>query len=231
MVRQAWTRRSGLAAGALVALLSGAPSPAAAQPREWPAQVVTVAGQPTIFRKAAGKWEAGELRAELGEADGARTPPGARLTLRTGNGHAVRLAGNSQVFLLADGQPGISPPSIRLDRGAIWIAAAGAGAAAQMTVVAGPVGVGVRSGSVEVRAAPDGTIVVKVYHGLAESAGRAQEREWTRTVKAGQELVVPPSGPPGPPRDLTRDKQDGPWIKWNEDQDAAGGQAGKTPAR
>jgi ferric-dicitrate binding protein FerR (iron transport regulator) len=230
-MRQVWMRSSGLVVGVVVALAGGAPAGVVAQPREWPAQVVTIAGQAEVFRKATGKWEAAGLRAELGEADGVRTPPAGRLTLKTGNGHSIRLPGVSQIFLLSEGQAGSSAPSIRLDRGAIWIAAAGMGTAAQLTVVAGPVTVGVRSGAVEVRGAQDGAIVVKVHHGLAESADRASGREWSRSVKAGEELVVPPSGPPGAPRALTRDKQDEPWIKWNADQDAAGGYVGRPSPR
>jgi hypothetical protein len=43
-------------------------------------------------------------------------------------------------------------------------------------------------------------------------------------------MVVAKDGTPGPAQSLTRDKIDESWIKWNEDQDLAGGYGGKPPA-
>jgi hypothetical protein len=199
------------------------PPPAAAQPREWPVQLVTLSGQSEVFRKAAGRWEPAALRAELGEGDGVRTWPGAHATLKTGNGHSIRIAGASQVFLLTDDTAGAAAPRVRMDRGAVWIAVAGVNVKPQLEVWAGLVAAGVRGGGVEVRGTADGSVMVRVHHGTAECKGPPERHEWTRPVSAGQELVVPAQGSPQAPRALTQDPVDSGWVKWNAEQDAAGG--------
>jgi len=43
-------------------------------------------------------------------------------------------------------------------------------------------------------------------------------------------LLIPASGTPGAPVALTVDKLEATWVKWNADQDLAGGYGGTKPA-
>ena len=66
---------------------------------------------------------------------------------------------------------------------------------------------------------PDGSVAVSVYHGAAMVSGEG----WQRPLAQDQELVVPPAGAPKETGALKRDKRDAEWVKWNEQQDRAGG--------
>ena len=77
----------------------------------------------------------------------------------------------------------------------------------------------------------DGSVLVRVYHGAVECAGPGTGRQWTRTLADEQELSIASGGVPGDVRALKRDKIDAAWVKWNEEQDLAGGYGGKPPAR
>jgi hypothetical protein len=39
----------------------------------------------------------------------------------------------------------------------------------------------------------------------------------------GQEIIIPATGQPEPPRKIDRDKINVDWTTWNDEQDAAGG--------
>lgn len=221
----AWT-----AAWVLAALW---PAEAAAQPKELPATVATLAGASEVFAKGADKWAPAKLRTELREGDGARTLVAGRLVLRTGNGHALRLAQLTQVFLAGNDLGAADQPlRVRLDGGWLWVAVTpGTAPRAKAEVRAGPVTVAVRGTGAGIRINRDGSVLVRVYHGAAECAGPGTGRQWTRALADEQELSVASGGVPGDVRTFKRDKVDAAWIKWNEEQDRAGGYGGKPPAR
>jgi hypothetical protein len=81
---------------------------------------------------------------------------------------------------------------------------------------------------VGLRRAADGGVLVQVHHGSAVCAG--PDRQWERTLTGPQELLIPASGTPGAPVVLTVDKLEVTWVKWNADQDLAGGYGGAKPA-
>lgn len=197
---------------------------AAAQPRELPATVATLAGASEVFAKGADKWAPAKLRTELGEGDGARTLATGRLVLRTGNGHALRLAQLTQVFLAGNDPAAADQPlRVRLDGGWLWVAVTpGTAARAKVEVRAGPVTVAVRGTGAGIRINRDGSVLVRVYRGLAVCSGPEERKDWEREVKEGEELLVPGTAAPGPMRKLTREATEASWLKWNEEQDAAG---------
>jgi hypothetical protein len=221
--------RIGLAAVlALVALCT--PSRATGQPSEWPIRVVTVAGEAEVYRKSAAAWSAATLRADLLPGDAARTT-GGRLTLRAVSGQALRLAPASRVSLLEAGAPDQST-RVSVDGGAVWVAVMpGSPPRQQIEAQAGPVTVTVRGGGTWITLNPDGSVLVRVYHGAAECAGPGTTRQWNRTLAGEQGLSVSSAGVPGELRELKRDKLDAAWVKLNEEQDLAGGYGGKPPAR
>src|SRR5712692_557156 len=114
MTLRAWGV-AGLAFGTMLTLTT---PPVMAQPRELPATVVTLTGKAEVYKKGDTAWKPAELRAELGEGDGIRTSPSVRATLRTGGGHAIRVAALSQAFFLPVEGTGEDPPvRVRMDRG------------------------------------------------------------------------------------------------------------------
>lgn len=210
-------------------------APAAAQPKELPAKVVTVGGQAETYRKGSTKWDPAKLRAELGQGDGVRTLPGGRVVLATTSGQVLRLAQLTQVFLkeseaAPDAAP--APTRVRLDHGWLWVAVLPGGATAyRIEADAGPVTVTVRGGGVGIRVNPDGGVLVRVYHGAAVCAGPGAQRQWERQLADDQELVVSAAGVPGDARRLARDKLDAAWVRSNEELDYAGGFGGEPPKK
>jgi ferric-dicitrate binding protein FerR (iron transport regulator) len=201
---------------------------AGAQPKELPAQVVTLGGPAELHKKGAPAWAPAGLRAELGEGDSVRTQVGGRIALKTASGQALRLGSRSQVAVLGP-ESDLGPTRVRLDNGWLWIAVAPNSAPpTQIEVRAGPGVVTVRGAGVGLRRAPDGAVLVQVHHGSAVCAG--PDRQWERTLTGPQELLIPASGTPGPPAALTVDKLEATWVKWNADQDLAGGYGGAKPA-
>jgi hypothetical protein len=219
--------RSGLRAAACAVLvaLGGSSHLASAQPRELPATIVTLGGHAEISRRAAPAWSPAALRGEVGAGDAVRVG-GGRLTLRTSSGQSVRLAPSSQVLLLDGDAAASGPTRLRLDGGRIWVAVQPtAPAADQIEVVAGPVTALVRGGGAGIATNPDGSVTVAASHGSVTCSGPG----WERALAEGQELLVPPTGAPKPAVKLKRDKRDLDWLKWNEDQDLAGGYGGRRP--
>jgi hypothetical protein len=217
-----------------VAVLSGAvlfagfPSSAAwAQPKELPARIVTLGGPAELHRKDTPAWTSAALRAELGAGDSVRTQLGGRVTLRTASGQALRLGSRSQLALLVpEAGDGGGPTRVRLDGGWLWIAVMpGSPPPTHVEVRAGPAIVMVRGSGVSLRRGVDGSLLVQVHHGAAVCMG--PDRQWERTLTGPQELLVPASGTPGQPAQLTVDKLEATWIRWNADQDFAGGYGGK----
>jgi hypothetical protein len=86
----------------------------------------------------------------------------------------------------------------------------------------------IRGAGVGLRRGPDGGVLVQVHHGSAVCSG--PDRRWERTLTGPQELLIPASGTPGAPVALTVDKLEATWVKWNADQDLAGGYGGTKPA-
>jgi hypothetical protein len=211
-----------------VVCLAALAAPAAwAQPRELPARIVTLGGPADLHRKDTPSWTTAALRAELGEGDSVRTQLGGRVTLRTASGQALRLGSRSQLaFLPSDVAGGPAPTRVRLDAGWLWVAVLpGSPVSTHVEVRAGPATVLVRGSGVSVRRAPDGSVLVQVHHGGVVCT--APDRQWERTLTGPQELKVPASGAPGPATKLTVDKLEATWIRWNTDQDFAGGYGGK----
>jgi ferric-dicitrate binding protein FerR (iron transport regulator) len=212
-------------AGLLVGLTAGL---VWAQPQELPAQVVTLGGPAELHKKGAPAWTAAGLRDKLGADDSVRTLVGGRITVKTSSGQALRLGSRSQVAILAS-EVEAGPTRVRLDNGWLWVAVApNSPPPTQIEVRAGPGVVTVRGAGVGLRRAADGGVLVQVHHGTAVCAG--PDRQWERILTGPQELLIPASGPPGAPVALTVDKLEATWVKWNADQDLAGGYGGAKPA-
>ena len=223
-------RACGLA-GLAFGLVFGPGLPSAmAQPRELPATVVTLTGKAETYKKGETAWKPADLRAELGEGDGIRTSPSVRATLRTGGGHAIRVAALSQVFFLpAEGSGEDQSVRVRMDRGWIWAAVAqGAYARPPVEVRVGPTRVSLRNGGVGLRLGRDGAALVRVYHGLVTVMGAGTPPAWERVLGDDQELLVGPTGAPADVRKLSREPVEASWVLWNEEQDYAA-YGGKPP--
>ena len=224
-------RRACGAAASLAALVIGAGF-AGAQPAELPATVVTLTGKAELFKKGNTKWDTAELRDEIREGDGVRTSPAVRTTLRTGGGHAIRLAALTQVFLVPPAGATIEPRPVhvRLDRGWLWVAVTpGVHARAPIEVLAGPARVAVRGG-VGFRLNRDGSVIVRTYHGLAVVRDSNPAGTWERSLPELLEVLVPASGPPAANRPITKEEGEGLWVLWNEEQDYVA-YGGKAPVR
>ena len=208
-------------------------APAAAQPKELPATVVTLTGKAELYKKGDTKWNPADLRNQLNEGDGLRTGPGVRATLRTAGGHAIRLAALGQVFLVPppQGAPEPQPVRVRLDRGWLWVAVTpGIHAQAPMEVIAGPARVAVRDGGIGFRLNRDGSVLVRTHHGLAVVRSSDPSATWERNLPEQVEVLVPPSGPPAENRKITRELAENNWALWNEEQDYVA-YGGKAPQR
>ena len=213
-----------------VVLLVGLVAPGAwAQPRELPAKLVTLGGTAELNQKGTPAWAPAVLRGDVGEGDSVRTQLGGRVTLRTASGQALRLGSRSQIALLAsEGGAAPGPTRVRLDSGWLWVAVMpGSPASTQIEVRAGPAVVTVRGAGVGLRRSADGALLVQVHHGSAVCAG--PDRQWERTLTGPQQLVVPASGVPAQPVALAVDPLETTWVRWNADQDLAGGYGGKPP--
>jgi hypothetical protein len=218
-------RRLVVVLGAAALLLSARPGVAAGQPQELPAKIVTLGGRAELSRKSAPAWAAAMLGDELVDGDGVRTL-GGRLTVRTASGQVLRLAPRTQVFFPQGAAPAASGPArVRMDGGRLWAAVLpNSPAAAQLEIQAGPVTITARGGGAGVTMNADGSVHVAAYHGAVTCAGAG----WARALAEDQELLVPPTGAPtAEVARLKRDKRDADWLRWNEQQDAAGGYGGR----
>lgn len=193
------------------------------QPRELPARIVTLGGIAELYKKDTPTWTSAALRAEVGQGDSVRTQSGGRVTLKTGSGQALRLGSRSQIALLS-GSDG-APTRVRFDYGWMWVAVMPGGESTQVEVRAGPAVIVPREGGVGIRRNPDGSLLIQVHHGTAMCAG--PDRQWQQTVSGQQQLFVPASGVPGPPAKLVVDPVEATWVRWNADQDFAGGYGGQ----
>jgi hypothetical protein len=207
-----------------LAILGGlvAPAPAGAQPKELPLTVATTFSPSYVSRKG-GEWSAAKLRDKLVEGEGARALAGGRLSLLSASGNSVRMAQLSQLFVAerAPGAPADAPFRLQLDGGRIWVSVLPLVVTrAPLEIEAGPVTVAVRSGGTAIRANPDGSVMVRVFHGLA--VARATKGGWERSVQARTELLVPAAGGAPTPRPLVSEPEEANWVKWNSDQDMAG---------
>jgi len=199
-----------------------------AQPKELPAQIVTLGGVAELHKKGAAAWAPAGLRTELGEGDSVRTQVGGRITLKTASGQALRLGSRSQVAVLPS-EAEAGPTRVRLDNGWLWVAVSpNSPPPTQIEVRTGAGVVTVRGAGVGLRRGADGGVLVQVHHGTAVCAG--PNHQWERTLTGPQELMIPASGLPGAPVALTVDKLEVTWVKWNADQDLAGGYGGAKPA-
>lgn len=214
--------------GGAVVLVALCISTGWAQPKELPAKIVTLGGPAELYKKDTSDWKSAGLRAEVGEGDSVRTQVGGRVALKTGSGQALRLGSRSQLALPAGSVPDGTPTRVRFDYGWLWVAVMPGGAeATQVEVRAGPATVTVRGGGVGLRRNPDGSIMIQVHHGTAACAG--PDRQWEHVVTGPQQLLVPASGAPAPPVKLTVDQLEATWVRWNADQDFAGGYGGQKP--
>jgi ferric-dicitrate binding protein FerR (iron transport regulator) len=213
----------------MILLVAATVSPAHAQPRELPAKLVTLGGTAEISRKDTPAWAPAALRANLGEGDSLRTQLGGRVTLRTASGQALRLGSRSQIALLpGETGPEPGPTRVRLDSGWLWVAVMpGSPASEQIEVRAGPATVTVRGAGVGIRRGADGTLLVQAHHGRVVCAGPS--KQWERTLNGPQQLLVPASGTPAQPTALAVDPLETTWVRWNADQDVAGGYGGAPP--
>ena len=204
--------------GALVA-----PTPARAQTQEAPLTVATINGPSEILRKGTQVWIPAKIRDKVADAEGARAMAGGRLVLLTASGNSLRLAQFTQI-LLPERPPGMladAPLKVHLDGGRLWVSVLPmVTTRAPLEIEAGPVTVGPRAGGTVVRANPDGSITVRVYHGLA--VARATKGGWDRTLQAGTQVQVPAGGDAPTPGPLLAEPEEANWVKWNTDQDRVG---------
>ena len=204
---------------ALAGFCAGVPCSVAS---ESPLRVVTVGGRAELALPGAAGWTAARIRMDLGPGGAARTQRG-RLTLVTGSGQALRLAGITQVTLPEGGASDL-PTRARLDAGTVWAAVLpGSPPKEQLEVQTSAASVLVGDGGVEVTAGRDGTTLVRVFHGKAACTRVGTGSQWNQLLVEGQELLIPATGQLGPPRKIDRDKIHVDWTTWNEEQDAAGG--------
>lgn len=210
----------------VLAALACVTAPALAQPKETPLVASTINGPSEILKKGSNTWVKAKLRDEVAEGDGARALPGGRFVLRTTSGHAIRMAQLTQLFVA---EPGAGVPAsdravrIKQDGGWIWVAVLPLSVTrTAVEVEAGPVTVAVRSGGTGIRVSPDGSVLVRVFHGLALARASGEGAKWERTVRPGEELLVPATGTPGGNRPLTREESEAGWLRWNQQQDMAG---------
>lgn len=219
------TRRM-LHAAALVATLALVlgPSPAIGQPADLPATVSTIVGPVEILPPGATSWISAKLRAEVDAGGSMRIVGAGRSALRTPSGHSLRVGSFSGVQLLAAAAgEADAPMRVKLVAGRLWVAVSPvAGPRPRVAVEAGPVKVSVRGSGVSLRMDREGSVLVRVYHGAALCAGTGTGPAWEHPLKGGEELVVPTTGVPGSPRALTREQDENIWVRWNEEQDAAG---------
>jgi hypothetical protein len=202
----------------------GAPR-AWSQVAELPARVATLAGGAELLAPGASAWKPASLRAEVGAGASVRTVGIGRVAVMTGAGHALRLGSSTQIRILGVEESGADGPRVRatLDAGRLWVAVApAAGPRPRVEVLAGPVSVRVRGSGVALRTDRDGSVLVRVYHGSAVCAAVPGRGEWQRELKGGEELRVPAAGAPAGPGRLTHDEAEALWVRWNEEQDAAG---------
>jgi FecR-like protein len=193
-----------------------------ARASEWPFRIVTVAGPSQTYSKSGRAWTAATLRAELGPDEAARTL-GGRLTLTSPSDQALRLAPFSRLSFVAAGAAD-QPTPVKMEGGSIWVAVLpGSPPAEQIEVETSAMTVTVKGSGVEISIGRDGGVLVRVYHGSAECAGPGRERKWSKSLADEQEMLVSSTGAPGEFRKMPRDKVDADWVKWNEDQDRAGG--------
>jgi hypothetical protein len=225
---------SGAVALGLVLALAVAGRPWLAEAAEWPATVVTVAGSAEALGKGRSAWARVELKDELVEGDAVRTGATTRLSLKTAGGHGLRLGPGTRLTLQADGDGGGRAPRVRVTGGWLWVAGLpAADSRSQLDVGVGPVTVGVVRGGAAIRVNRDGSVLVRVHHGAVICSGPGDRRDWVRPVGERQELAVPVAGAPGAVRPLTPEPIEVEWVKWNEDQDRAGGYGARAraPAR
>ena len=182
----------------------------------------SLAGTAEVLSAGATAWVPARLRAEVGEGGGMRTLGVGRAALRTGGGHALRLASFTSIqFPRGERAPGDRLVRVQLEAGRLWVAVLpSAGPRPAVEVLAGPVTVRVRGSGVGLRTNRDGSVLVRVYHGVASCSGPAERRDWERELKAGEEILVPAAGAPGATRKLTREEEESLWVRWNEEQDA-----------
>lgn len=221
--------RTTVLGGMVLLLVAVMASVASAQPQELPAQLATLGGAAELHRKDTPAWAPAALRAEVGEGDSLRTQLGGRVTIRTASGQALRLGSRSQIAVLpTETGPEPGPTRVRLDSGWLWVAVLpGSPLANQIEVRAGSATVTVRGAGVGIRRGADGTLLVQVHHGSAVCAG--PNKQWERTLTGPQQLAVPASGAPGQPVALVVDPLETTWVRWNADQDVAGGYGGAPP--
>jgi hypothetical protein len=210
----------------VLATLACVTAPALAQPKETPLIASTINGPSEVLKKGTNTWVKAKLRDEIAEGDGARALAGGRFVLRTTSGHAIRMAQLTQIFV-SEAPAGASasdrPVRIKQDGGWVWVAVLPLSVTrTAIEVEAGPVTVAARSGGTGIRVSTDGSVLVRVYHGLALARSSGEGAKWERTVKAGEELLVPVTGTPGGNRPITREENEAPWVRWNEGQDMAG---------
>jgi len=202
----------------LAALCAGVPRSVAS---ESPLRVVTVGGRAELQLPGAAGWTPARLRTDLGPGAAARTQRG-RLTLMTSSGQALRLAGLSRLSLPESGASDL-PTRVILDGGTVWAAVLPASPPKeQLEVQAGTASVLVGEGGVEVTIR-EGSTLVRVFHGKAACTRVGTGPQWNQMLVEGQEIIIPATGQPEPPRKIDRDKINVDWTTWNDEQDAAGG--------
>lgn len=192
-------------------------------------QVVTIAGQAEVQTAAGAGPARAALRTQIVPGGAARTLAG-RITLRTPSGQAIRVGPSSRVvFLEADAAD--EPTRMRLDVGSIWVAVMSQSAPGDhLEIQTSAVAVTVKGSGVGITVGPDGAALVRVYHGSAECRGTGPQGRWTRALVQDQELSVTSAGAPAASGKIKRDKPDA-WVRWNEEQDGAGGYGGRQPER
>ncbi|HYB41235.1 MAG TPA: FecR domain-containing protein, partial [Candidatus Methylomirabilis sp.] len=173
------------------------------------------------FRKGGSAWTHASLRTALDVGDGVRTMADGRVSLRSVSGQSLRLAPLSRILVVETAAD--QPTRVKMEGGSVWVSVLPTSPPREnIEVVTGLVGVTVRDGGVAITVGRDGSTSIRVYHGRAECSGRTVEKACTRALAGGDELLVLAGGESPQIQKINRDKPND-WVKFNEDQDWAGG--------
>jgi len=228
---------SGCGAAFLLAALAAAP--ARAQARS--AQVSALEG--TAQRSRAGA-SGGALRvgSALSEGDTVETRAASRLEIRFADGSVLRLGPSARLTLVEAHFTGAAPRrlSARLFFGKLWAKVTSVLQGEQKFQVETENAVaGVRGTTFRVDANADKSVLVRVYDGQVavgkgapppQGGGRREvpgpqevtREQWEKVVGRQMQILVAADGTPGEPEPFSPDaEQDDPFVRWNQERDAA----------
>jgi hypothetical protein len=227
--------------GAAFLLAALAAAPARAQPKS--AQVSTLEGRAQKSRAGSPGSEL-KVGSALAPGDVVETRADSRLEIRFGDGSLLRLGPEARLLLAEAHFAGRAQRrvSARLFFGKLWAKVTSVLQGEQKFQVETENAVaGVRGTTFRVEANADKSVLVRVYDGqvavgkggpaAAPPAGERREvpgpqevtrEQWERLVGRQMQILVSADGTPGEPEPFSPDaEQDDPFVRWNQQRDAA----------